>query len=129
MTLKRLHSRRIGSRKAASITEAIIAAVIFAIAAAGIFSTISAVRDPGAESEHRVKAAYYAQEALEDLRAKVDQGTWASGDLTLGVHPLPDQGIYSGTYTVTAIDPGNEMSPRRVDVFVTWTPPTEDEGN
>lgn len=101
-----------------SIMEAALAAVIFAVAAAGIFSTIAVMRQPAVESEERIGAAYYAQQILEDLRAKVDQGNLAAntGDLSTGNHSAGSSGIYSADYVVTPQANGS----RKVTVTVTW---------
>lgn len=96
--------------------EAALAAIIFAIAAAGIFSTVAVMRQPGAESEDRIGAAYFGQQILENLRAKVDQGTWDAGELSPGLHTV-SSGIYTATYNVTE-EPGSGA--KKVTVTVTW---------
>ena len=62
-----------------TLVEVIISSVIFSIAAVGLFSTFTAMREASARSERRLQAAYYEKQLLEDLRAKVDQGIWGSG--------------------------------------------------
>lgn len=100
-----------------SITEVTVAALIFALTAVGIVSTISSLRTPSATSQKDLQAAYYGQDILDDLRAKVDQRTWtnSSSPLAVGTHTLPPDGIYNAVYTVT--DDGNG---RNVTLNITW---------
>lgn len=96
--------------------EAALAAIIFAIAAAGIFSTVAVMRQPGAESEDRIGAAYFGQQVLENLRAKVDQGTWDTGELDPNRTHTVTSGIYTATYNVTTESSGA----KKVTLQVTW---------
>lgn len=99
--------------------ESTIAAIIFAVAAAGIFATVAVMRKPAAESEDRVNAAYFAKEILEDLRSNVDARNWDTGDLSTTptpTHTVPAQGKYTAQYTVTTMPSGA----KKVDVTVTW---------
>ena len=100
-----------------SIMEVTIAALIFALTAVGILSAISSLRTPSATSQKDLQAAYYGQNILDDLRAKVDQRTWndASDSLAVGTHTLPPSGIYNAVYTVT-----DEGAGRNVVLNITW---------
>lgn len=103
-----------------SITEVTVAALIFALTAAGITSTIAALRMPSATSERDLQAAYYGQNILDNLRAKVDQRTWADTDtatnpLAVGTHTLPPSGGYTAVYNVT-----DDGGGRKVDLTITW---------
>ena len=118
--------RRIKKQHGFSLVEAIIAAVIFAIATAGIFSTLIVLRKPAAESDERIGAAYFAQQILEDLRAYVSANGWDTGPLSVGVHsgsgPITLTGsgpygvLYTAQYTVTQ----DANGARKVQVSVTW---------
>ena len=61
----------------ASLVEVIITAVIFMLAAFGIFTTISMLRAPqGTESIKRLKAIYLAKAAIDDISRSVDAAHW-----------------------------------------------------
>ena len=100
-----------------SITEVTVAAVVFAITAVGIISTVSAVRTPSATSQKDVQAAYYGQNILDGLRAKVDERNWLdpSGSLSVGTHTLPPNGIYKAVYNVS-----DDGTGRKVDLNIRW---------
>ncbi len=100
-----------------SIIEVTVAALIFALTAVGIVSTVSSLRTPSATSEKDLQAAYYGQNILDDFRAKVDEGTWTdpSNPLAVGTHTLSPSGIYNAVYTVTDHGTG-----RNVVLNITW---------
>lgn len=100
-----------------SIIEVTIAALIFALTAVGIVSTISSLRTPSATSEKDLQAAYYGQNILDNLRAKVDERAWmsVSNPLAVGTHTLPPQGIYNAVYNVT-----DDGTGRGVVLNITW---------
>ena len=100
-----------------SIIEVTVAAIIFALTAVGIISTVSSLRTPSATSEKDLQAAYYGQNILDNFRAKVDERTWAdpSSPLAVGTHTLPSSGIYNATYTVT-----DDGTGRNVILNITW---------
>ena len=65
-----------------SIVEVIVAAVIFTLASLGTFGAFSMARQTSSSSEQEIIAANYGRQILEDLRAQIDQGSWASWYLT-----------------------------------------------
>ena len=112
-----------------SLIEVTIGALIFSIAAVGLFSTFQAQRITTEQTEKRLEAAYVARQVLEDLRTKVDPANWNfGGALAVGSHTPPSitgsppSNIqYTVTYNViTEPDPGI----RRVDLTVSWNEPT-----
>ena len=111
------------SQKGFTMVEAVVAALVFAAVVVGIFSTTAALKKPAVVSDKKLTAAYYGKQILEDLRSKVDQRDWNSGQLNLGVHgPVtinnPTYNVtYSVTYTVNTI-PGS--SARQVFLKVQW---------
>ena len=107
------------NQNGASLVEVLIAALIFTIAATGLFTTFASQRETTKRSQRQVQAAYYGRQVLEELRSKVDQRNWDSGDLQEGVHNLAPSGPYSATYTVTTTANGG----RKVDLTITWNEP------
>jgi len=104
-----------------SLLEALVAAVVFIIASMGLFSSFTVQRQSLEHSGRRLQAAIFAQEVLEDLRAKVDQTNWDSGDLQIGGHTVVSaDGRYTATYTVSE-DAVTKM--RKVDLVVSWNEP------
>lgn len=105
-----------------SITEAVIAAVVFVIAVTGVLATIGNIKKSSARTDRSLTAAYVGQQVLEAMRANVDAGTWnnPASPLSLGVHngSKPVNGVtYTYTYTV-AQDPVSKA--RRVTITVNW---------
>ena len=101
------------------MVEVIVASVLFATSAAGIFATINLVTSRNGDPGAKMKAALFAQRVLEGLDKKVSTLTWNT-DLSLGTHawPITEFAGYSATYTVTddALVPGA----RKVEVNVHW---------
>jgi prepilin-type N-terminal cleavage/methylation domain-containing protein len=78
------------SKRAFSMVEVIVAAVLFAIASAGIFATIS-YTNRSVESDKRVQAATFSKKILDQLNKDVNALTWdivGSNGLTIGNHPI-----------------------------------------
>lgn len=108
------------------MAEVMIAAVVFSVTALGVMSTISILRKPAANWERKTVAAYYGQQLLEDLRAKVDQRSWndPSSPLAAGTHTVSSYSAgngtaYDATYTVTQLASGA----RQVTLTVNWVEP------
>ncbi len=116
----------IGQRKenrAFTMIEVVVATVIFSLAMAGIFASISNLRQPAVESTQEVTAAFIGKRILEDLRGEVNAETWQAGKLAPGIHnnlPPITQGnqTYTATYTVT--DDTDGTSARQVTLNISW---------
>jgi len=105
-----------------SITEAMTAAIVFVIAATGVFATLGNIKKPSARTDRSLTAAYLGQQVLEDMRTNVDAGTWdnANSEMSLGAHSGSKSvnGVtYPYAYTV-AQDPVSNA--RQVMITVTW---------
>lgn len=100
-----------------SIIEVTVAALIFTLTAVGIVSTIASLRMPSATSQKDLHAAYYAQNILDDLRARVDERTWmdSNSPLAVGTHALPPNDIYNAVYTVA-----DDGAGRNIVLNITW---------
>ncbi len=72
----------------ASMAEVLVTAVIFVLAAVGIFATISMLRPQGMESKERLEAAYVGKSVIEELRGYVDERVWddETSPLAPGMH-------------------------------------------
>lgn len=81
-----------------SFIEVVITAIIFVVAAFGIYTSISMFRPQAKETETRLYVAYVAKTLLTDLLTNVDANSWydTNGLLT------PDilRSDIFGTYTV-----------------------------
>ena len=114
--------------KGFSLVEVMMATLIFAIAAAGLFSTFRVQREYSNRSERKLQAAYCGRQVLEELRAKVDQRNWDSGDLQEGNHTYnlfsSPCNIFTATYTVTNVVINSvNTGGRKVSLNVTWNEP------
>jgi prepilin-type N-terminal cleavage/methylation domain-containing protein len=108
-----------------TMTEVIVATLIFSLAMAGVFASISELRQPAVESTQEVTAAFIGKRILEDLRSQVNAQSWdtAGSDLELGTHTGPGPFLIGGrsyTSTYTVIADLNGTSARQVILNVTW---------
>ena len=105
-----------------TIAEVVIATMIFTLAMAGVFATISQLRQPAVASSQQVTAAFIGKKILDDLRSEVSATTWNSGLLTPGNTYMNQVTVgtitYNATYTVQN-DP-NGTNARQVTLNVTW---------
>lgn len=108
-----------------TLVEVIVAAMIFSILAAGLYASMSSLRQPAAVTTKKITAALIGQQILEDLRSKVDASNWNSGELSLSPPPHamtpvvgPDGITYTPVYTVE--DDPNGSGARKVTITVTW---------
>lgn len=72
--------KRMKSHSGFSITEVVVAALIFMIVAAGTFSVFSMARQQSVASDKEIIATYRGHELLESLRAHVDARSWDHDD-------------------------------------------------
>lgn len=110
--------------KAFTMTEVIIATIIFSLAMAGVFASIANLREPAVESSQEVTAAFIGKRVLDDLRSEVNAATWDTGGLSLGTHTItPAINIsgqnYNVSYTVAA-DVTGGTNARQVTMDITW---------
>lgn len=91
----------------ASMAEVLVTAVIFVLAAVGIFATISMLRPHGMESKERLEAAYIGKSVIEELRGYVDARVWDNADSPLapGTTHTEDIGNYVVSWDVSPDDP------------------------
>ena len=87
-------------REGFSITEVIIAALIFSLVVAGSIAAVSALKKPAYASKEDITAAYLAKQILEELRSDVNAEEWNSGGLNPNGGPGGD-GIYNNLTAVT----------------------------
>ena len=112
------------NKKGFTLVEAVVAALVFAAVAVGIFATTSALKTPAVRTDKKLIAAFYAKQILEDLRAKVDQRDWDTGPLRVGFTTTqtitnPTNNVtYTLTYVVTSMLPASNA--RKVVVTVAW---------
>lgn len=118
-------ARRIDDR-GASLIEALVAVVIFAVVIVGFAASTIGARRSGDASRYEAEATTLAMDKLEDLRSR----QWSDGDLTAGAHtdagnPLrPDGasgGVYTRTWQITSDLPMAGM--RRLEMRVSWPSP------
>jgi len=111
------------------MVEVVVAAVIFALTAAGFYATISALTAPAELSTKAVTAAFLGKQKLEELRTAVNADDWEESDPTKytlvknhkydTLPPINIDGIdYTIEYTVSDDDPAT--GGREVSLTVTW---------
>ena len=88
------------SKKAfASISEVVVTAIIFVIAAAGILSSVSSIRSQGGESTRRLQAAYMAKQQMDIIRGQIDARMWDNS--MSDVYPGDAHSVTTNGYTIT----------------------------
>ena len=110
-----MHLKYNRSRNAFSMVEVIVAAVLFAVASAGIFATIS-YTNRSIESNTRVRASVFSKKILDQLNREVSAATWNTGGLSVGNHNVaadPDFTGCTASYVVS-----NVSSTRKVVLTV-----------
>ena len=101
------------SSAAYTMVEVMVAAVLFLVAATGVLATIVQTRKPAMDSNGRVRAAMYAEKVLGEMHSDIGANTWSSASWTAGTHTLPADAEfsgYNGTYTVTDVGGGKQVS-------------------
>ena len=99
-----------------------VAAVLFTLAVAGVFSTIGQMQKPALASRQKSVSAAVGKDVLEKLRQAVATG-WDSGTLSVGTHNCSEvisvpAGIGSCLYEVSQPSAG---APRQVTLHVNDT--------
>jgi len=115
--------RRNHAQTGFSMVEVIVASLIFSLAAAGIFATVSSLNQPSQDSDEEVRAVFIGKQVLESLRTAVSANTWDTGPLAIGDtytgNSIIVDGIsYDWVYAVEA-DPYGTGA-RKVILNVTW---------
>lgn len=120
-------SRLLKERRGFSITEVVVAAIIFSLAAAGMYATIVSFNKPAATFSEASQAAFIGKQVLESLRPSINQESWDSvnslvNPLSLGTHnwtAVTVDGIsYNGNYLVES---DTTTSGRKVTLNIYWT--------
>lgn len=94
--------------KAFSLLEVMVAAVVFTLFVAGVFSSIKALNNPLTTTDKQSKGVQYGKRFLESLSKEVRADTWdiaGSNNLTIGTRAIPadpDFPGFSGNYTVSS---------------------------
>jgi prepilin-type N-terminal cleavage/methylation domain-containing protein len=110
-------------KKGYSLVEVTVAAVIFAVAVAGVFASVASMHQQGTKSGNKLRAAQLSKKVLESLRQQVSANNPAALNSNQGssTTPLTDADFpgYGYWYTVTT-DAATQV--KRVDITVR-TPP------
>lgn len=95
-------------KKAVSLVEILVAALILGIVVAGIVSVFFTARNYIARANKRSVATSLSHSNLRVLPGAVREDTWGSGDLSLGTTSLPQENIdlysYSGRRIVRPVE-------------------------
>ena len=116
--------------KGFTIVEVLVAAVIFGIAALGVYMAIAGIQKPVAKSNRSLVAAYFGQRVLDNLRSEVDARKW--DDTSSGLYPtavgqpkvISDQiggVIYNAVYDVQE---DSVSKARKVTMNIVWDDPS-----
>ncbi|MFP4473759.1 MAG: prepilin-type N-terminal cleavage/methylation domain-containing protein [Candidatus Omnitrophota bacterium] len=109
-----------------SLTELIVASLVFAMAAAGLIATVSSMTTPSVEVSEDVQAAFLAREQLDALRSSVDADSWdAAGNplvTSVGNYDLGYKMVGPTNYHIEyqVSDDDDVPGVRRVDMTVSW---------
>ena len=102
-----------------SLVEVIVAALIFSIAAAGLFMAISKTREPATVSTKELEAAWCAKFYLDWLSSKVSASTWNTPGTPLfpGINYTNTSGSFNVLYNI--ID-NPTTGGRDINITVNW---------
>ena len=119
--------RRKNTQTGFTMVEVIISALVFALAAAGIFATVSSLTHPSQESQEDVTAAFVGKKIFDNWRSQVSTDNWGSApfnQVDAGWQDFPDSPIetidgttYYGEYRVDAVSNTNAI---KVTVNICW---------
>ncbi len=124
-----MKTRRSYDKKAFTLVEVIVAAVVFAGAAMLSFAAVGRLKLSENVSVYRLNAALMAKKVLDGLSKDVNAQTWSSGNLTVGTHggitdpDFPPYKVTDPSPTASYVV-SNSGSCRKVVITVTWTAPT-----
>lgn len=114
---------RLGNKRAFSLLEVVMAALIFTTSTVGIFATVQVISNRLVADNVALMKILYAQYVLDSMRQNVTSVTWSSG-ASLSVETgksLPATSFYpgyAGTYDIVSDSSGA----RKIVISVT-TPP------
>lgn len=111
-------------KKAVTLTEVVVGAIILSITFGGLLATFVAVRKYVKRANKRLITADLASRQLNDLYRAVSDDTWDSGTLAVGSEPL-------GPYEIDGLTYQDDVAPnsysvttvgdyRRVSVIVNY---------
>jgi prepilin-type N-terminal cleavage/methylation domain-containing protein len=108
---------RIDNKAGFTITEVIIASIIFLMAASGLFAALTSLDNSRNKTTKELKAVYAGKALMDELRGAVNASDWSanSGDLATGSHAKTVQG-FQVDYVITD-DPPNK---RKMVMTVTY---------
>lgn len=118
--------RHLNPKNGVTLIEGLMAAIIFAIAAAAIFNTLNSIRKPAIQNEQATKAALVLSNYLDDLRAKISANDIASGAGVYGnqLNPGLNQGpwpLEGGLYNIWCnVTQDVATGATRVDANIVW---------
>ena len=115
------------SRKGFTLIEIIIAMLLLAFAATGIFAGFVSSKRYTKLAYHRLQALNLARQTLESLRMEVDARTWdtSANNLSEGVY-FPgnftgsDNTEFNVSYNATNLTGFGGDGPRQVTITVAW---------
>ncbi len=107
------------NKKALTLLEIIISAVILALVITGLVNVFVAAKGLIQHSRFRMSAGEVGKKFVDPLQAYVRQDTWSSNPL--GTKNVPDStnGVYTAKYTVT--DHPSDSDIKKVKAIVSWT--------
>ena len=114
-----------------TITEVIIASLIFTLVTAGLYTTISVLKKPTVDSKQSMTAALLGKKILDNLRTSVDAETWTGGAGPLDPLGGPTvNGVYNNLASVTVdgvtytpsyiVTEETDTAARKVTLTVNW---------
>jgi prepilin-type N-terminal cleavage/methylation domain-containing protein len=105
-----------------SFVEVMMASLVLAIVATGIYAGVTSIRQPATDSTADLAAAHAAMKAFEQLRMGVDADTWSSpsSNLAVGNHPWGTTTVGSTTYNMTYQVTSDQSGGRNVSMTIQW---------
>ena len=116
---------KVKQEKGFTVVEVVVATLIFAIAATGLFAMVAGLQKQGVESSSGdVNAALVGKRVLENLRTSVDASTWNTVggpfDPATNPHILPAVTVAGISYTPSYDVVSQPDGGRKVTLHMNW---------
>ena len=112
--------KQLKKKQGFSFVEVMMASLVLAIVAVGIYAGVTSIRQPATDSTADLAAAHAAMKVFEQLRMDVDADVWNTGNLSIGSHTWGTMTAGNTTYNVTYQVTADQSSGRNVNMTIQW---------
>ena len=105
-----------------SFVEVMVASMVLAIVAVGIYAGVTSIRQPATDSTAELAASHAAMKIFEQLRMDVDADIWndSASNLAVGNHTWGTVAVGNFNYNVTYQVSSDPSGGRYVNMTIQW---------